>query len=466
MPTALKYAVPGMAGLLGLGAPEESEAMPMARLVDTAGGLLDANSKRIATRVPGGKDPVGNSLTENLIIDAPTMELSPKQFDINVKSLKNESTLKSNARRPDVMGTDFRNQLSDNLLFMFDQVPGEIRDQSKLWYDGANRLAGKFAQRYGVSQEQTSAVMAALSPQMDWFKNVSLAERVMDAVQVQAKNGVTPQMREDITRIYGDPKYAKDVQAVLAKPWESLTGEQKAIFVRTYDEAHNPRHYRIVSPDGQFMDFAKKQDGDPMAAGWGSNREIAKAISVLEDGSIENISKQMGGAHKVRNFFNNINVPNDMYGDVTIDTHAVAADLMSPFSGASPAVKQNLSGNAAKNTGAIGTYGLHADAYRQAAGQADVLPREMQSITWEAIRGLFKPGFKSNPKNVEAVANIWQQYRKGEITLDKARQNVIDLAGGIENPSWYQPGRNVQQIKSTAESSFQPSIKSLLDLEQ
>jgi len=466
MPTALKYAVPGMAGLLGLGAPEESEAMPMARLVDTAGGLLDANSKRIATRVPGGKDPVGNSLTENLIIDAPTMELSPKQFDINVKSLKDQSTLKSNARRPDVMGTDFRNQLSDNLLFMFDQVPGAIRDQSKLWYDGANRMAGKFAQRYGVSQEQTSAVMAALSPQMDWFKNVSLAERVIDIVQNETSKGVTPEMVEKITKIYGKPQYAKDVQAVLTKPFEELTGEQKAIFVRTWDQTYNPSHYRIVSPDGQFMDFSYNQDGKKSAISWQNNGAIAKAISVLEDGSIENISKQMGGKHKVRNFFNNINVPNDPYGDVTVDTHAVAADMISPFSGNSRAVTQNLSGNSALDTGAVGTYGLHADAYRQAAGQADVLPREMQSITWEAIRGLFNPGFKSNPKNVEAVADIWQQYRKGQITLDKARQNVIDLAGGIENPSWYTPGRNVQQIKSTAESSFQPSIKSLLDLEQ
>jgi hypothetical protein len=33
----------------------------------------------------------------------------------------------------------------------------------------------------------------------------------------------------------------------------------------------------------------------------------------------------MGERHKVRNFYNNIYDPNSPYGDVTIDTHAVAA---------------------------------------------------------------------------------------------------------------------------------------------
>ena len=32
-------------------------------------------------------------------------------------------------------------------------------------------------------------------------------------------------------------------------------------------------------------------------------------------------------------------------------------------------------------TGAVGAYGLYAEAYRQAAAETGVLPREMQSIT-------------------------------------------------------------------------------------
>jgi hypothetical protein len=39
-------------------------------------------------------------------------------------------------------------------------------------------------------------------------------------------------------------------------------------------------------------------------------------------------------------------------------------------------------------------------------GRRGLLPRQLQSITWEAARGFFPDTFK-NAKNVEAVDNIW-----------------------------------------------------------
>ena len=90
-------------------------------------------------------------------------------------------------------------------------------------------------------------------------------------------------------------------------------------------------------------------------------------------------------------------------------------------------------------TGAVGAYGIYAEAYRQAAAEVGILPREMQSITWEAIRGLFTPGFKGQEKNQEIIANIWKKYDAGDITIGQARQEIFDEAGGINRAAWEGP---------------------------
>ena len=57
-----------------------------------------------------------------------------------------------------------------------------------------------------------------------------------------------------------------------------------------------------------------KPDGDPAKNTWGAIGEIVKAISILRDGSLQNISENLGDKHKVRNFYNNIVAPNSPYG--------------------------------------------------------------------------------------------------------------------------------------------------------
>jgi hypothetical protein len=200
-------------------------------------------------------------------------------------------------------------------------------------------------------------------------------------------------------------------------------------------------------PEGDFGDVRLNQDGSQSRIAWGSLNEIGKAISILEDPSLVNISTMLGEQHKVRNFYNNIYAPDDQAGHVTIDTHAVAAGLLRPLSGNSREVKHNFGTNVKgevgpKNSsvnGVQGTYGIFAEAYRRAAAERGVLPREMQSITWEAVRGLFPDTFKT-AKNSQVVDDIWLKYRKGKLSLEEARNEVIRTAGGIRPPEWERSG--------------------------
>jgi hypothetical protein len=182
-------------------------------------------------------------------------------------------------------------------------------------------------------------------------------------------------------------------------------------------------------------------------------------VAILEDGSIENISRRLGGQHKVRNFYNNIFDPNDQHGSVTIDTHAVAAGLLKPLSGSSPEVLHNFGGGGSSSSaqsGAQGTYGLYAEAYRRAAKERGILPREMQSITWEAVRGLFTPGFKAQAKNVDAVAKVWENHKAKRISLDETRKQLTALAGNINQPDWV--GSAAGAHAGAGDSSYAPEL--------
>ena len=70
----------------------------------------------------------------------------------------------------------------ENLNWIMDKLPQEFQDRAKYWYVGANRFSEELAIKYGIPRQSMSGVLAALSPQMDWFKNASLGERVVDAV--------------------------------------------------------------------------------------------------------------------------------------------------------------------------------------------------------------------------------------------------------------------------------------------
>ena len=150
--------------------------------------------------------------------------------------------------------------------------------------------------------------------------------------------------------------------------------------MRAFDESHNPRTYTKYAPDGKPLGLAEKQNGEPASVAWGTLDSIEKAINMLRDGSRENISKQLGSQHKVRNFYNNIIDPNSEHPDVTVDTHAVAAGLMSPHSGQSLEVTHNFGGPSSSATESNGTYPLYAEAYRRAADRLGIRPRELQSI--------------------------------------------------------------------------------------
>lgn len=418
-------------------------------------GQVEANPNRISTRLPTAKGATEDPIAQPLQIGLDEVAADPVVFEHNVGIVKNYPNMtEAEAALPPAEASEaFIEHAKNNLLWVFDKVPEQTRERSKKWYDGARAITDKWSEKYNLPDSSIAGVLAALSPQKDWYMNVSLGERVLDIMTNQQDTMFTKEMLKTGLEKFNKPKDQAIIKAISNKKLSELElPAEKAIWLRLHDETYADRSHQIVSPEGDFIGTAMTGKGEPKGTGWGSIAEISKAVSAFESGGDKNIlTPLMGTKHKVRSFYNNILDPNGPNGDVTIDTHAVAAALLRPLSGQATEVHHNFGSSpgkakqgadwfgATKNsakTGVQGNYGLYAEAYRRAAAERGVLPREMQSITWEAVRGLFTDKFKGQAQNVDDVNQIWYKYRKGEVSLDDARNAVEQRAGGINPPTW------------------------------
>lgn len=220
---------------------------------------------------------------------------------------------------------------------------------------------------------------------------------------------------------------------------KDLAIENQARFIRMYSEVNDAPAFMKYAPDGTNTQEASRSEtsGKETRLAWGSYSTVQKAIRIMSSDKatkLKVVSKELGNMHKVRSFYNNIVDPNNEDGHVTMDTHAVAALYWQALSGNSFEVSQNFgSSNVTNNSilGVNGMYAANAEAYRAAAKTFGLLPREIQSITWEAVRLLFTAKWKSNKKNVDAVRAVWARYEKDKkFTIEDARAAVYQLATG------------------------------------
>ena len=448
------------------------------------GDLVDASKVRARYRpgkriskgvaVKGTKNNKTITETEDLSVSFVKNE-SPQVFIKNanilakediVRSKKKFGEIKTEAEAQEVYDI-FVREVADNLIFLTEEFNQDYKDISTLWYDGANILAQNLSKNYDVSVEQVAGIIASLSPQKDWYQNVRLAELTLitykdnpamtqDMVDFQQKvsdtglDGPTgARRRYKKSRTNKNKEALRKKLSQVQKVQDALTSligtkikdadpTYQAYYVRLYTELNVTKDYNILRPDGEVMQVATKKDGTKSKVAWGSYTEIGKTVSIYNDGSQNNITATLGQMHKIRNFYNNIIDPMSKDGDVTIDTHAVAAGLLKPLSGNSREVGNNF-GTGTSNSGAKGIKGVYyaySDAYALAAEELGLLPRQVQSITWEAVRGLYTDSFKRDNKKVKLINDIWERYREGKITINEARNEAIEKGEGINDPTW------------------------------
>ena len=465
---------------------EQGNIVPLSRRFDITSPKVFEQAA-MSTRVPTAVKPLEDALNDILLADYPTFLQDAKFVAKNLAKFKQLGA----PIRIDEAATEQQQleqiiqHMSGNLLWLHDTMDADIRERAKMWYVGGRRLVDWLAERHGLSPMQAATVFAVLSPQKNWYENVGLGIRIIDIVATQGDTKMDTDMQEaylsslrkEVTKRQGqldkhDEKRPKRGKAENAK-WQEQRDEiaealdaaaskvneaqgniddiggrtldevlaareffLAAIMVRWFDQTKNDRTYPVISPEGGVGSPMVTEAGTPASIRYGSYNEVAKAIAAYVDGRAENVHLLIGGEHKVRNFYNNLFNPADPRF-ATIDTHAIAAAYLMPLAGTDALVAHGLGGGVGNAMfGLGGGYAVFYEAYRRAAEARGIDPREMQSITWEAIRGMFEAAMKGGLK--APVAAIWKRYVDGEIDIDTARAEVMQRAGGITTPSWVQ----------------------------
>ena len=114
----------------------------------------------------------------------------------------------------------FKNLLKSNLLHLYNSVSPEYRDRARQWYVGANKLSQAVADQYGLSLPQVSGVMAALSPQQDWYMNYDIGVRVIDTFANSQNEVFSPEMEAAMQRFIDNPANAKKRPVPRGAPWK------------------------------------------------------------------------------------------------------------------------------------------------------------------------------------------------------------------------------------------------------
>jgi 2-polyprenyl-3-methyl-5-hydroxy-6-metoxy-1,4-benzoquinol methylase len=381
----------------------------------------------------------------------------------------------------------FINFVADNLLALYEAFPVELRAAATRWYDGARKLAEGISKNSGLSVEQSGGIMAAFSPMKDWFQNVEMAIQFSQVYRDHLKTKITkakfgdalgeitdsssPKARRGRIRLLAQVEgrtidglwkeasrneaMAKKIQAqrgLGAKAYNALPESKNAKklrmlaswAVRVVATQQYGLDFNVYSPDGNVLGKKLTKDGTrPKKMVWQSATFIEKALSIAYDGSLKNISDNLGKEHKIRSFYNNIVAPNSPNGDTTIDTHAVNAGVLFPMGNKGRLVSDAFGQAGMAGGGNSGIYWLFHEAYKRAAARAKIVdpatgkviatgiqPRQMQSITWEAIRGLFPDDVKRKKSFVEQIANIW----KNATDARTARTRIV--SGELRLPDW------------------------------
>jgi len=363
--------------------------------------------------------------------------------------------------------TEFKEALKKNLGSLFEAWDKNLIARSRHWYDGANRIAQNFSTTYGLPLEATAGILAVLSPQNEWFNNISGADRVMNVLKNHMTTPVSSAMYDNAINLSKGEPFEGVVRALKEQLTDKSIGDILGLadnntvyndiaanVLRVIDMTVHGPEVQVVTPEGEASGI-KTDVGGLTRFAWGSTAEIFKAISIFQNPTIENISEKIGKGNKVRNFYNNIVSPNSDKGQVTVDTHAMGAAFLNVIS-AEEASAMNLF-----RSGGSPIYAVIKQAYQEIGAEKGLRPREVQSITWEAIRLLIKEADKTDA-NRDEINKIWEQVQNKKLTHEQAITNIIGRFS-FGNPQWNRPtntGANKSGVRTTEAAIQQRELDS------
>lgn len=201
----------------------------------------------------------------------------------------------------------------NNILEIYNLASDLEKAEGMNWYSDARQICLRFSKRFNLSFELVCYVMAALSPNNKWQRNITDCERVLD--------------------LYTSGKLFNKVRDYQNGDKEALKG---------------------------------------IACTYTAN--LIKAFNILENAC----TSYLGNGLKTRNFALNIYIGEVTDTNVTVDYHAFSVAV---------GIRHTI--NSIKSTSfRPKQYNEISEAYRLAAEQVNIQPKQMQAITWVTWRNI------------------------------------------------------------------------------
>lgn len=237
------------------------------------------------------------------------------------------------------------------------------------WYAETHDASTALADRDGITIEQSTGVIAALSPQQQWDDNLACADYVSKTLS-----------RDDVVRLDADTA-KKAVGELTTERYAKNQSDPSA------DLAAGTKRLSEYTPRQQAVILKAMGQRDGVKSRWTCGADgVEKAVRIHHGESPADVL----GGHKVRSFYNNILAPGNPGGYVTIDTHAISAAAGQKITSGDPRMTKLMGVPERSEYGSKGTYGAFADAYRRVAEKYDLNPSQVQAIAWVEWR-------KNNP---------------------------------------------------------------------
>ena len=77
-----------------------------------------------------------------------------------------------------------------------------------------------------------------------------------------------------------------ELEGLIGKRLKDVDPKYQPYVLRTTQEITGQKDYQIVSPDGERVGVAKKNDGTNAKVAWGSYVEIGKAVAIYLNGMV------------------------------------------------------------------------------------------------------------------------------------------------------------------------------------
>lgn len=298
--------------------------------------------------------------------------------------------------------------ITRNVVDAYDQASPQSEQFGERWYAQAHNDAEEIARTNGMTVEQGSAVLSALSPQTAWEPNVRWGHYMAEKVKEN------PVIDDSIL----DATVTKNKQAKTVREWLAEESTPRSITSgKKLSELSIDEQADVLSLMGQ-IDGQKIGIGPRLTLGGGVSdadygtapplrNGMRSALKIMQPGDRDQmrvISEELNG-HKTRSFYDAI-VTAGQTRAVTIDVHALDAAVIGysatvsggkakKIHGVDPAaVLAGVGAQKFPEYGASGTYALFAEGFRRAtdtvnAGRAqrglpELTPAQVQAIAWIA----------------------------------------------------------------------------------